>query len=132
MAKQKIRRPTFHAPGLSTTREVFERGGRLAGNNAGVELILRQSVVLFQIGRLDGDEFHAQLTQDSKFIALLIFAAFCDVPHSNRGKLPRGRPDVLPVDRCRVARIGAVNRGEGQTAVVSAPADWPDLVERPT
>ena len=89
MAKQKVLRPTFHALGLSTTREVFERGGRLAGNKPCRELILRQSVVLFQIGRFDGDEFHAQFAQDSKIIALFIFAPFCDVPHSNRGKLAR-------------------------------------------
>jgi hypothetical protein len=59
MAKQKVRGPTFDAFGLSATREVFERGGRLAGNKPCRELILGQPVVLFQIGRFDGDEFHA-------------------------------------------------------------------------
>ncbi len=68
MAKQKVQRPTFHAPRLSTTREGFERGN-----------------------------------------------------------LSRRRPDALPVDRCRVARIGTVNRGPNQTALVSPAADWPDL-----
>ncbi len=40
MAQQKVLRPTFHALGLSATREVFERGGRLAGNKPRLDLIL--------------------------------------------------------------------------------------------
>src|SRR5579863_1622538 len=131
MAEQKVPSPTFHALGLSTTREVLEGGGRLAGNKSYRELVIRQSKVFFQVGRFDRDEFDAELAQESKIVALFVLGPF-DIPHPNRGKVPRRRPNVGSIDRCRVARIGAVNRGQNQTAVVNVTADRADLVERPT
>ena len=130
MAVGPIPRPTVDSFRFPAACQLVERRGRLHRDDR-FDQLERQAVIVQQFRLSNGHEFDAELAQDPQFLAIFIFAVFRGVAHADRGNVARRGPHIGAIDGNRVSRIGAVDRGKDQSAVVGAAADRPDRIERP-